>query len=135
MKEDDKKQFYLGNPNVKKQGVIQEYTDEQVKEYIKCSKSNSYFINKYYKMVTIDHGLQQIKLRDYQEKIVTTVNNNRMVIVVAPRQQAKCTVINTMVTVRNKKTLEVSEMTIGELYDIVRRRQSEPNHLDMQESC
>ena len=48
---------YLGNPNLKKTNVQQEFTAEQIEEYVKCSKDPSYFIEKYVKIINLDEGL------------------------------------------------------------------------------
>ena len=42
---------YLGNPNLKPVGVQQQFTPEQVQEYVKCSNDPLYFIKKYVKIV------------------------------------------------------------------------------------
>ena len=41
-------QSYLGNPNVKRDGVVQEWTPDLVDEYSKCMKDPSYFAEKYW---------------------------------------------------------------------------------------
>ena len=38
---------YLGNPNLKKANVAQEWTQEEVAEYAKCMKDPLYFIQTY----------------------------------------------------------------------------------------
>tara|TARA_B100001059_G_scaffold218031_1_gene237837 strand:+ start:30 stop:1688 length:1659 start_codon:yes stop_codon:yes gene_type:complete len=89
----NKRDGYLGNPNLKAAGVELDYTEEQVKEYIKCSQDPSYFIKKYIKVVSLDEGLVPFGLYDYQEDIVETVHNNRFVIAKLPRQSGKSTTI------------------------------------------
>jgi len=42
-------QFYNNNQNLKAAGVPVEFTEEQVKEYVKCSKDPIYFIENYAK--------------------------------------------------------------------------------------
>jgi hypothetical protein len=42
----NQKESYLGNPNVKRDGVQQQYTKEQLQEYIKCSNDPVYFDKK-----------------------------------------------------------------------------------------
>ena len=37
-------QNYLGNPNLKKSNVAQEWTKEQLEEYTKCMGDPQYFI-------------------------------------------------------------------------------------------
>ena len=44
-------QSYLGNPNVKKDGVVQEWTSDLVDEYARCMKDPSYFAEKYCKII------------------------------------------------------------------------------------
>ena len=43
------KETYQGNPNVKRDGVLQEWTPELIEEYKKCLKSPSYFASEYVK--------------------------------------------------------------------------------------
>ena len=84
---------YLGNPNLKPEGVQIDFTEEQVKEYMKCAKDPIYFIEKYIKVVSLDKGLVPFDLYDYQKDIVDKVHNNRFVIAKLPRQSGKSTTI------------------------------------------
>ena len=59
---------YLGNPNLKASGVEIEFTEDQVKEYMKCAKDPVYFIKNYVKVVSLDKGLIPFNLYDYQEQ-------------------------------------------------------------------
>jgi len=87
----DKQGGYLGNTNLKEAGIDIQFTEEQVKEYMKCSKDPVYFIEKYIKVVSLDEGLVPFKLYDFQEDMVETVHNNRFVIAKLPRQSGKST--------------------------------------------
>ena len=40
---------YLGNPNLKKANVAQNFTKKQVAEYLKCAGDPVYFIREYIK--------------------------------------------------------------------------------------
>jgi hypothetical protein len=84
---------YLGNHNLKGTGVEQEFTEEQVKEYVKCSKDPLYFIKNYVKIVTLDEGLVQFKPWDFQEDMLHKVHDNRFIICKFPRQTGKSTTI------------------------------------------
>ena len=86
-----KREGYLGNSNLKASGVEVPFTEEQVKEYMKCAKDPIYFIKKYIKIVSLDEGLVPFGLYEYQEDIVNTVHNNRFVIAKLPRQSGKST--------------------------------------------
>ena len=107
---------YRDNPHLKRLGVQLQYTQEQVEEYIKCSKDPIYFA-KYIKIVTLDHGLVDFVMRDYQEDMINTFDQNRFIIMKCPRQVGKCFYINTPIKLRNKKTGEIIETTIGEFYE------------------
>ncbi len=84
---------YLGNPNLKKANVSQEWTKEQIGEYAKCMKDPIYFIKSYIKIVSLDEGLVPFELYDFQKEMVGTFHNNRFTICKLPRQSGKSTTI------------------------------------------
>ena len=84
---------YLGNPNLKKANVAQEWTKEEVEEYTKCMKDPLYFIQTYIKIVSLDEGLIPFNLYDFQKEMVGTFHNNRFTICKLPRQSGKSTTI------------------------------------------
>ena len=84
-------EHYLGNPLLKAAGVEREFTKEEVGEFIKCSQDPIYFIKNYVKIVSLDEGVVQFKMWDFQENVVETVHNNRFVICKFPRQTGKST--------------------------------------------
>lgn len=88
-----KKDGYLGNPNLKPGGVQQQFTPDQVQEYIKCSQDPNYFIKKYVKIVHPDSGLIPFDMYDYQENLIQTLHQNRFVIAKLPRQTGKTTTV------------------------------------------
>ena len=53
----NKNDNYLGNPNIKKDGIVQNWTKDQIKEYALCMKSSVYFVEKYAKIISLDKGL------------------------------------------------------------------------------
>ena len=53
---------YLGNPNVKRDGVETSFTKEEVLEYRKCMKNPAYFAKKYVKIIALDKGLVPFEL-------------------------------------------------------------------------
>ncbi|MAH43535.1 terminase [archaeon] len=89
----NKQEGYLGNPNLKEAGIEIEFTKEQVKEYIKCSKDPAYFIGKYIRIVSLDEGLVPFNMYDFQEELVNLIHDNRFVIAKLPRQTGKSTTI------------------------------------------
>ena len=84
---------YLGNPNLKKANVAQEWTQEELIEYQKCMKDPIYFITNYLKIVSLDEGLVPFNMYDFQKEMVGTFHNNRFTICKLPRQSGKSTTI------------------------------------------
>lgn len=80
---------YLGNPLVKRDGVQQNFTQEEVAEYVKCMKDPIYFAEKYIKVISLDSGLVSFKPYEYQERMFKHFNENRFSIVLACRQSGK----------------------------------------------
>ena len=80
---------YLGNANVKRDGVQQNFTQDQLQEYITCLNNPSYFARKYCKVISLDDGLVPFNLYPYQERMFDHFNENRFSIVLACRQSGK----------------------------------------------
>lgn len=80
---------YLGNPNVKRDGVEQTFTSFELSEYIKCMHDPAYFARKYVKVINLDRGLVPFELYPYQEEMFKHFNGNRYSIVLACRQSGK----------------------------------------------
>ena len=80
---------YLGNPNIKKDGIVQNWTEDQVREYAKCMKSPVYFVEKYAKIISLDRGLVPFELYPYQAKMFNKFQSNRFNVVLACRQSGK----------------------------------------------
>jgi hypothetical protein len=84
---------YLGNPNLKKANVAQNWTKKELVEYQKCMESPQYFIENYVKIVSLDEGLVPFKMYDFQKEMVGTFHSNRFTICKLPRQSGKSTVM------------------------------------------
>ena len=82
-------QNYLGNPNIKKDGITQNWTKEEVQEYALCMKNPVYFIEKYAKIISLDVGLVPFQLYPYQKKMFQQFEKNRFNVVLACRQSGK----------------------------------------------
>ena len=48
---------YLGNPNVKRDGVLEDWTEENLLEYRKCMKDPTQYEKTYSKGISLDEGL------------------------------------------------------------------------------
>jgi len=84
---------YLGNPNLKRANVSQEWTKKEVEEYSKCMNDPQYFIENYIMIVSLDEGLVPFKMYDFQKEMVGTFHSNRFTICKLPRQSGKSTTI------------------------------------------
>ena len=86
-------EIYLGNPNLKRANIAQNFTPEQVKEFVKCSQDPVYFIINYIKIISLDRGLVNFELYDFQSSMVEKFHANRFNIAKLPRQSGKSTVV------------------------------------------
>ena len=80
---------YLGNINVKRDGVQHNFTQEEIEEYVRCSQDPVYFCKTYLKVISLDEGLVPFDLYPYQEKMFEHFNTNRFSVVLACRQSGK----------------------------------------------
>ena len=86
-------QIYLGNPNLKKANVATNFSPEQVKEFVKCSRDPAYFIRNYIRIVSLDEGVIPFNMYDFQEEMVHSFHENRFNIAKLPRQSGKSTIV------------------------------------------
>jgi len=85
--------IYLGNPNLKRANVAQNFTPDEVKEFIKCSQDPVYFIKKYIRIISLDKGLIPFEMYDFQSEMIEKFHENRFNIAKLPRQSGKSTVV------------------------------------------
>ena len=86
-------EIYLGNPNLKRANVAQNFTPEEVQEFVKCSKDPVYFITNYIQIISLDLGLVPFNLYPFQADMVNKFHDNRFNIAKLPRQSGKSTVV------------------------------------------
>ena len=82
---------YLGNPLLKKANVAQEFTQEQILEFMACKNDPVYFAKQHVKIVSLDEGLVGFQPYDFQEKLIRNFHANRFNICKMPRQTGKST--------------------------------------------
>ena len=82
---------YLGNPLLKKANVQQEFTKEQILEFMACKNDPVYFARNHVKIVSLDEGLVPFQPYDFQEKLIRNFHENRFNICKMPRQTGKST--------------------------------------------
>lgn len=82
--------FYEGNSKILKADLTFQRTDQEIAEWLRCSKDIIYFVEVYCKLMT-PQGIQHIKLRDYQKRYLKHVQENQLSIGLTPRQAGKTT--------------------------------------------
>ncbi len=84
-------EVYLGNPLLKKANVKQEFTKEQILEFMACKNDPVYFARQHVKIVSLDEGLVPFQPYDFQEQLIKKFHANRFNICKMPRQTGKST--------------------------------------------
>ena len=84
-------QGYKGNALIKRANQQIGFTEEMVSEYLKCSQDPIYFIETYMKIISINDGLVNFKLYDYQKEMILSMKDNRNTVIATARQAGKST--------------------------------------------
>ena len=72
---------YLGNPNIKKDGITSNFAQEEVLEYARCMKDPVYFIEKYAnwsEMLQTENAFQDV-LRNLLRGLLGLTRNSRKI--------------------------------------------------------
>ena len=85
--------IYLGNPNLKKANTQQQFTEEDVKEFLKCKNDPVYFTEKHIRIVNVDEGLVHFNMYKFQKKLLKNFHKHRFNICKMPRQTGKSTTV------------------------------------------
>ena len=80
--------FYEGKNFLRKGNIVFEYTDDEVTELARCATDIVYLAERYAVVMT-DNGIQQVKLREYQKRMLRNFQEERFNIVLASRQMGK----------------------------------------------
>jgi len=110
------KTYYQGNEDLKRKGVNLEYTPEQVAEVTKCFKDINYFLSNYVYIISLDKGKVLFEPYEFQKEMLQTFKESRFSVANLGRQLGKCCSKDINIHVRNKKTGDVYEQSIGEFY-------------------
>lgn len=108
------KNTYKGSKLLKPTNVTIEYTEQQIREIIKCKDDPVYFIRNYMKIVSLDKGVIAFDLYDFQEEMINVFHENRFSICKLSRQVGKALSIKTPIpTPDGWETLE--NLKVGDL--------------------
>jgi hypothetical protein len=80
-----------GNPNLKPAGTTIEWQPWQIEEYMKCAEDPIYFCEKYVKIISLDEGVVNFRMFEFQKRFVRAAKQNRFTIVRCGRQMGKTT--------------------------------------------
>lgn len=69
--------------------LLNKLTEEELQEYLKCSKDPVYFINTYVKHYSLDNDLINFTLYPFQETLVNIFHNNKIILAKSSRQSGK----------------------------------------------
>lgn len=83
---------YNGNPLIKRSHQDIQWTKKLLTEYSKCEDDPIYFIENYMKIISVEKGLINFLLYDYQKEMVLALKDNRFNIFTTARQVGKSTV-------------------------------------------
>lgn len=89
MSNNNRRDYYLGNPRLRRSGVKVSMTKDQISEFRKCRKDPIYFVTHYMKIRHVDKGLIPFDLYDYQKKLLLHLKKERFSIVTTCRQAGK----------------------------------------------
>jgi len=85
--------FYNANTSLKAANVSVHFTEDQIKEYIRCANDPVYFIKNYCKIISLDKGLVPFELFEYQVRFIETIHRENRVVSMQPRQMGKSQVV------------------------------------------
>jgi hypothetical protein len=119
--------YYKNNTGLKAADQVISYTPDQIEEYLKCSSDPIYFIENYVKIVSLDDGIVLFKLHSYQKRMIDAIHNNTRIIGKLFRQGGKCVCNNSIINIRNKKTGEIQEISIGDFYNLCKDKANNDN--------
>ena len=83
--------FYLGNKNLPRPDLEQEWTPEMVRDLKKCKKNILYFAENFFYIVNLDRGRERIGLFRCQKRVLRSLRDNRFNVLLSARQCGKTT--------------------------------------------
>lgn len=110
--------YYRGNENLKRARTAQDYTKEQLREFIKCMNDKEYFYREYVKILDVDRGIISYNPYNYQTRLSKSVDENRFVLCKFPRQSGKTTclaayIVHCLLFKENFKVLIAAHVSDG----------------------
>lgn len=114
----DPSYYYRGSKNIPVAGAQYEFTADMISELVKCKDDIVYFAENFFYIINLDRGKETIKLYDAQKSMLINMVNTRFSANLAARQSGKCLQSESIIKVRNKKTEEIQEISVGDLFEL-----------------
>ena len=89
----NKRDYYLGNPNLPTENSKFEWTPKMLAELKKAKQNLLYFAENYFYIVNLDRGREKITLHSCQKRSLRKMRDNRFFILLASRQIGKTTMM------------------------------------------
>ena len=111
---------------VKKANVVEQVSKDVYKQRLQClarsMKDIVWWAENFFRIITLDKGLTTIKLYPKQKELLNFIVGNTRICVLSSRQTGKCGFKDTKITLRNKKTGEIQEMSFKDFYKISKNK-------------
>ena len=105
---------------VKKANVVEQVSKDVYKQRLQClarsMKDIVWWAENFFRIITLDKGLTTIKLYPKQKELLQHIVDSTRICTLASRQTGKCVYKDTKITVKNKKTGEIQEITLEDFY-------------------
>jgi hypothetical protein len=89
----NKRDYYLGNPNLPTENSKFEWTPKMLAELKKAKQNLLYFAENFFYIVNLDRGREKIMLHSCQKRSLRKMRDNRFFILLASRQIGKTTMM------------------------------------------
>ena len=89
----NKRDFYLGNPNLPTENSKFEWTPKMLADLKKAKQNLLYFAENFFYIVNLDRGRELIGLHSCQKRALRGMRDNRFFILLASRQIGKTTMM------------------------------------------
>lgn len=110
--------------------------EEAVARYqaiLKSKRDIAWWAEHFFRIIPAAGGLQTIKLYQKQKELLYQLVNENRNIVLASRQVGKCVFQDSKIKIRNKKTNEILELSIGEFFKLIADKCKQIQQQDKQE--
>ena len=111
---------------VKKANVVEQVSKDVYKQRLqylaRSMKDIVWWAENFFRIITLDKGLTTIKLYPKQKELLQHIVDSTRICTLASRQTGKCVFKDTKITVRNKMTGEIQEITLEDFYKMSKNK-------------